>query len=78
MAIFTNGVGHEASSDSDRPAEKEGDQDASVLTQQQWLQSIVEAKIHPPVDEDANSRDRKASVEPLDTVRFEGLHIDID
>ena len=78
VEVLTNRVGHQAGGDSDSPAKQEGNQDASILAQQQWFQGVVEAKVHPPVDEDANSRDCEASVEALDPVRLEGFNIDVN
>ena len=75
---LTNGIGHEAGSDGDSPSKNEGDQDTSVLSQKQWFQGVVEAKIHPAVDENTNSRDGEASVESLDAIRLESLRIDVN
>ena len=75
---LTNGIGHEAGSDGDSPSKNEGDQDTSVLSQKQWFQGVVEAKIHPAVDENTNSRDGEASVETLDAVGLEGLDVHVD
>ena len=72
---LTNGVGHEPSSDSDSPSKEEGQEDTSILAQEQWLQCVVEAEVHATVDEDTNSRDGEASVQALDTVGLEGLHV---
>merc|ERR1719412_688169 len=73
-----DGVGHQASRDGDSPAEQEGNGNASVSSQHEGLQGVVETKVHPAVDEDTDGRDGESSVESLDTVRLEGLHVDIN
>ena len=73
-----NGVGHESSSDGDTPTQEEGQGDSSISSQDQRLQSVVETKVHSSVDEDTNSGDDKSSVETLDTIRLEGLDVDIN
>merc|ERR1719209_2419745 len=73
-----NGVGHESSSDGDSPSKEEGEEDSSVLAEQQWLQGVVEAEVHATVDEDTNCGDGEASIQALDAVGLEGLHVDVD
>merc|ERR1719309_1582021 len=73
-----NGIGHEASGDSYSPAKKEGGKDISVLANQDRLEGVKQAEVHATVDEDSNSRDDKASVEPHDTIGLQGLDINID
>jgi len=73
-----NGVGHESRSDSHSPAEKEGQAKAAVISDKDWLQGVKQTKVHATVDEDTNGRDGEASVQALDTVRLEGLGIDIN
>merc|ERR1712105_210301 len=60
-------VGHEASGDGDSPAKQEGKSHSSISSQNQRLQSVVQTKVHPTVDEDTDSRDGESSVESLDT-----------
>merc|ERR1719151_438686 len=57
---------------------RKNDKDTGILAQEQRLQGIVEAEVHATVDEDADSGDGEASVQALDTVRLEGLHVHID
>ena len=66
--VLTNGVGHQASCDSDRPAEKEGDENTSILAKQHGLQGIVEAEVHASVDEDANRGDGEPPIETWDAI----------
>ena len=88
-----DGVGHEASGDSDSPAEQEGDGHSGVRTKDQRLEGVVQTEVHPtresheqeiviqlalPVDEDTDRGDGEASVQTLDAVRLESLHVDID
>merc|ERR1719154_1003188 len=73
-----NGVGHEAGSDGDSPAKEERERDTGVVSQKHRLQSVEETEVHATVDEDTDSRDGKSSVKPLDTVRLEGLGVDIN
>merc|ERR1719427_1803506 len=73
-----DGVGHEASGDGDSPAKEEGQSHSSISSQNQRLQSVVQTKVHPTVDEDTDSGDGESSVESLDTVGLQGLGVDID
>ena len=73
-----DGVRHEAGSDGDAPAEDEGEEHVGVISQQDGLQGVVEAKVHSTVDEDAYARDDKASVQTLDAVRLQRLPVDVD
>merc|ERR1719209_490066 len=73
-----NGVGHESSSDGDSPSQEEGEEDSSVLAEQQRLQGVVEAEVHATVDEDANCGDGEASVQALDAVGLQSLHVQVD
>merc|ERR1719151_604618 len=57
---------------------RKNDKDTGILAQEQRLQGVVEAEVHATVDEDADSGDGEASVQALDTVRLEGLHVHID
>ena len=73
-----DGIRHEAGSDSDAPAEEEREEHVGVISQQDGLQRVVEAEVHSTVDEDANARDDKASVQTLDAVRLQRLPVDVD
>ena len=75
---LTNGVRHESSSDGDSPSQEEGEEDSSVLAEQQRLQSVVEAEVHATVDEDANCGDGEASVQALDAIGLQSLHVHVD
>merc|ERR1719330_2341388 len=63
-----NGVGHQSGRDGDGPTQQEGETHIGSVAQEEGLQSV----------EDTDSRDGEASVETLDTVRLEGLGVDID
>merc|ERR1712183_1091567 len=73
-----NGIGHKSSSNSNTPAKKEGQANICTVTKEDGLESVKHAKVHATVDEDTNSRDGETSVQALDTIRFECLHIDIN
>merc|ERR1719461_2139716 len=73
-----NGVGHQSGSDGDDPAQQEGETHIGSVAQEEGLQSVEHTEVHTAVDEDTDSRDGEASVETLDTVRLEGLGVDID
>merc|ERR1712109_11582 len=74
-----NGVGHQAGSNSDSPSKEEGSSNGRVLSSdEQGLQGIEHTEVHATVDEDPDSRDGEASVDALDTVRLQGLDVDID
>ena len=76
--LLTNGVGHESSSDSDSPSEEEGHGHIGVVSEKQGLQGVKETEVHATVDEDTHGRDGESSVQALDSVRLEGLGVDID
>merc|ERR1719384_2691783 len=64
-----NGVGHQASSNSDSPSQNEGSSHGRVLSSDQhWLQGVEETEVHATVDEDTNSGDGETSVQALDTI----------
>jgi hypothetical protein len=71
-------VGHEAGHDGDAPAEEEGEKSRAVLADEDWLERVVETKVHTSVDEDTDARDHEATVETANTVRGEGLSVDVD
>merc|ERR1719309_1525245 len=73
-----NGIGHKCSSNGNTPAKKEGQANISTVTKEDGLESVKHAKVHATIDEDTNSRDGETSVQALDTIRLECLHIDIN
>ena len=75
---LTNRIGHEPSSNGNTPAKKEGQANISTVTKEDGLESVKHAKVHATIDEDTNSRDGETSVQALDTIRLECLHIDIN
>ena len=78
ISILTNGVGHKSSSDGHTPTKEEGESDIGRVSKKKGLQGIKETEVHATVDEDTDSRDGKASVQTLDTVRLEGLGVDVN
>merc|ERR1712183_990669 len=73
-----NRIGHKSSSNGNTPAKKEGQTNISTVTKEDGLESVKHAKVHATVDEGTNSGDGETSVQALDTIRFECLHIDIN
>ena len=78
VVIVTNRVRHQTSSNSHTPAEEERKTNTATITNKDGLQSVEHAEVHATVDEDTNGRDGESSVQALDTVRLQGLHIDIN
>ena len=73
-----NGVGDEAGSDSDNVAQHKRYGNAGVLPQQQRLETVVESEVAASVDDDPDTGDNETPVEPHETVRLEGLGVDVD
>ena len=73
-----NGVGHEASSDSDSPTKQEREEHRCVFSQQDGLDGVVETEVHATVDEDTDARNDETTVQPSDTVGLDSLGIDVD
>merc|ERR1712020_9862 len=73
-----DGVGHQPGSDGDGPTQEEGESHSGISSEDQRLQGVVQSEVHTTVDEDTDSRDSEASVESLDTIRLEGLGVDIN
>ncbi len=48
-----------------------------ILTEQNGLEGVIEPKVEPTVDEDADAADNKAPVEASDTVAAKGLDVNI-
>jgi len=73
-----DGIGHQSSCDSYCPPKKEGNTNSGIFTEQERLECIIKTEVHATVDKDTNSRDGEASVQTLDTIRLESLHVDIN
>merc|ERR1712020_509570 len=73
-----DGIGHQPGSDGDSPSQEEGESHSGISSEDQRLQGVVQAEVHATVDEDTDGRDSEASVESLDTIRLEGLGVDIN
>ena len=76
--LLTNGVGHKSSSDGNSPSKKEGKSDIRGVSKKNWLQGVEETEVHATVDEDTDSRDGESSVQSLDTVRLQGLGVNVN
>ena len=89
-----DGVGHQASRYGDCPSQEEGESHSGISSEDQRLQGVVEPEVHASVaaknrletinkereysHEDTDSRDGEPSIESLDTIRLEGLRVDIN
>merc|ERR1719461_28979 len=73
-----NGIGHKASGDGNSPAQEEGEGDVGAISEKKRLQGVEQTKVHATVDEDTDSGDSEASVESLDTIRLQGLGVDVN
>jgi len=71
-------VGGEAGHNGHGPAEEEADKSASAIANDDWLQGVVQSKVHASVDEDTDARDDKTSVETANSVGGESLSVDVD
>jgi len=73
-----DGVGGEARNDSNNPSEEEVDEESTLRSKNQRFESIIETEVKTSVDEDSDSGNDKSSVKTSDSVRGEGLSVDID
>ena len=73
-----NGVGHETGSYGDSPSQQEGNSNASIRTQEERLECVVEAEVHATIDEDTDSRDSEPSVQSLDTIGLQCFDVNIN
>merc|ERR1719383_606177 len=73
-----NGVGHKSSSDGNSPSKEEGKSDIRGVSKKYWLQGVEETEVHATIDEDTDSRDGESSVQSLDTVRLQGLGVNVN
>jgi len=71
-------VRDEARGDRYGVAEAECGEQVRVVAQQDWLESVVEAKVAATVDDDANARDHEATIETGNAVGGERLLVDVD
>lgn len=51
---------------------------SSILSQHNWLETVVEAKVASSEDHDVDTRDDKATVETHETVRLDRLDIHVN
>jgi len=73
-----NWVRSETRHDSNGPSEEEGENSTSAISEHDWLDGVVESKVETSVDEDTHARDDKSSVETANSVRGQGLSVDVD
>ena len=59
---------YQSTCDGHAPAEEEGVNPCGVVTEQDWLEWVVEAEVEAAVDEDADAADDEAAVETSDSV----------
>merc|ERR1740131_132190 len=79
IILIVNGVGHEAGSNGDSPSKKEGSNHRGVLSSNEHgLQGIEHTEVHATVDKDTNSRDGEASVQALDAIGLQSLHVHVN
>ncbi len=74
------GVRGQISTDGDTPAKEEGGQEGvgESASEEHGLERIVETEVETTVDNDAQARDVESTVEADDTVRLEGLPVDVE
>ena len=68
-------ISYQARSDGNSPTKEERMNQKRIFFQQYWLQRIVEAEIEASVDENANRRGQKASIESFDTITFHCFNV---
>ena len=68
-------ISYQARSDGNSPTKEERMNPKRIFFQQYWLQWIVEAEIEASVDENANRRGQKASIESFDTITFHRFNV---
>ena len=52
--------------------------EASFLSEQQWLEGVVESKVASTVNNDSDTRDDEATVQTDEAVRFDRLHVHVN
>jgi len=71
-------VGHKSGCDRDTVSQQERQQQTGIITQEHWFEGVVETEVEASVDKDSDTRDHETSVETSNTVRFEGLLVDVN
>jgi len=59
-------------------SKQERHKDASFLSQQQWLEGVIEAKVTSTIHDDSHTRDDKTTVQSDKTIRFDRLHVHVN
>merc|ERR1712036_448 len=73
-----DGVTAEAGERRHHPTEEERQEGVWLVAEKDWLERVVESKVHASVDEDANARDYETSVETGNTIGGNCFAVDID
>jgi len=73
-----NWVGSKTRDNSDSPAQSKGSEEGTTLTDENGLEGIVDTEVKTTVDEDTDAGDDETTVETTDTIRGNGLSVDID
>ncbi len=70
----------QTSTDGDTPAKEEGGQEGvgERASEEHGLERIVETEVETTVDNDAQAWDVESTVETEDTIRLEGLPVDVE
>ena len=73
-------VGRDTSTSGDRPAEQERGQEVALkwTDEDDWLERIVHTEVQTTVDDNSENRRTETTVETHDTVRSEGLLVDVN
>jgi len=73
-------IGSKTSSDGDTPSKEERSDERvfHVSSEEDGLEGVVETKVETSVNNDTNTRDNESSVETNETIRGEGLSVDIN
>ena len=73
-----DGVRSKARDNGNTPAQKEGGQERTTLTNEDGLGSIVDTEVETTVDEDTDAGDDETTVKTTNTVRGKSLLVDVN
>ena len=59
-------------------SESEGDHESGVVSEHDRLERVIEAEVAAAVDNDANTRDDKATVQAAHAVRLDRLRVHVN
>ena len=71
-------VSHQTSAESDSIAEVEGHDKAGIVSEDDWLESVIETKVAATIDNEANTGYHEASVQPNKPIALEGFSVHIN